>query len=119
MVSERVSMVTSVRPRLYFPHGSATRAVVGESLRNPLNNLSDFLVSFDLHQRLRRPADTQSWRLFPRQRRIRFRRLRNDERIAGLRNCKTIQHGSAVAHGLGLDKILSQTKSILIQNRPK
>ena len=26
-------MVTSVRPRLYFPHGSATRAVVGESHR--------------------------------------------------------------------------------------
>src|SRR2546428_8260191 len=35
-----------------------------ERLRRPLNSLSDFLVSFDVHQRLRRPADAQSWRLF-------------------------------------------------------
>src|SRR5262249_60031318 len=92
---------------------------LGERLRSPLNSLSDFLVRFDVHQRFRRPADAQSWRLFPRQRRIKFRRLRNDEGIAGLGNCKTIKHGGAVAHGLGLDKILSQTISVLIQSWPK
>ena len=78
---------------------------LGQQPRGRRHRGGHLRIDRPVHQRLRRPGDSQARRRLADERAVGLRRPRDDEGIARLRNGQAVQHRRHVAHGPGLHEV--------------